>query len=53
MRDGEVVSYLELQLYSMRHVQGHAAELSLFLGQHGVQTDVDWMTRAPDHPEGD
>ncbi|MCA9906393.1 MAG: DinB family protein, partial [Anaerolineae bacterium] len=28
--------YLELQLYSLRHVQEHAAELSLVLGQNGV-----------------
>jgi hypothetical protein len=33
---GKAVSYLELQLYNLRHVQEHAAQLSLFLGQHGV-----------------
>ncbi len=33
---GKSVSYLELLLYTMRHVQEHAAQLSLFLGQHGV-----------------
>ena len=27
-------TYAELLLYSMRHVQEHAAQLSLFLGQH-------------------
>jgi hypothetical protein len=27
------MSFLELQLYSMRHVQEHAAQLNLFLGQ--------------------
>jgi hypothetical protein len=49
LRAGEVVSYVELQLYSMRHVQEHAAQLSLLLGQHGVQTgDLDWVTRATD-----
>ncbi len=48
LRDGEVVSYVELQLYSMRHVQEHAAQLSLVLGQHGVQADYDWVTRAKD-----
>lgn len=52
MREGEVVSYVELQLYSMRHVQGHAAELSLLLGQHGVQADTDWATRAKDDLSG-
>jgi len=50
--DGQTISFLELQLYNMRHVQGHAAELSLFLGQHGVQIDA-WATRAQDHPDGD
>ena len=46
MEEGEVVSYAELQLYNMRHVQGHAAELSLLLGQHGIPADEDWVTRA-------
>ena len=50
--DGQPISYLELQLYNMRHVQGHAAELSLFLGQHGIQIDA-WATRAQAHPDGD
>jgi hypothetical protein len=54
MREGEVVSYAELQLYNMRHVQGHAAELSLLLGQHGVQANqIDWETRAKDDLGGD
>jgi hypothetical protein len=51
MREGEVVSYAELQLYSMRHVQEHAAQLNLVLGQHGVQTGYDWVTRAKDDIE--
>ncbi|MGZ3637750.1 MAG: DinB family protein [Ktedonobacterales bacterium] len=47
MREGEVVSYLELQLYSMRHIQEHAAQLSLLLGHHGVSDEaLDWVTRA-------
>ncbi len=50
--EGQPISFLELQLYSMRHVQGHAAELSLFLGQHGVQMH-DWATRAEDHSDDD
>lgn len=29
--------FAELMLYTMRHVQEHAAQLHLFLGQHGVQ----------------
>jgi uncharacterized damage-inducible protein DinB len=49
MREGEVVTYAELQLYSMRHTQEHAAQLSLVLGQHGVDGDqVDWVARARD-----
>lgn len=30
------ISFVELQLYNMRHVQEVAAQLSLFLGQNGV-----------------
>jgi hypothetical protein len=47
MEKGEIVTYAEVQLYSMRHLQGHAAELSLLLGQHGVPIDA-WATRAKD-----
>jgi hypothetical protein len=50
MQEGEVVSYVELQLYNMRHVQGHAAQLGLLLGQHGVEAEDDWVTRAKDDP---
>ena len=47
--EGQPISFLELQLYNMRHIQGHAAELSLLLGQHGVHGDaVDWAARAND-----
>jgi uncharacterized damage-inducible protein DinB len=38
-------SYFELQIYTMRHVQEHAGQLSLFLGQHGVQ-GMDWISIA-------
>ncbi len=38
-------SFLELQLYSMRHVQEHAAQLSLFLGQQHVP-GLEWIARA-------
>lgn len=49
MREGESVSYYELQLYNMRHVQEHAAQLSLLLGRHGVPDEaLDWVTRARD-----
>jgi hypothetical protein len=44
---GQDVSYLELQLYNLRHVQEHAAQLALFLGQHGVPNeDLGWVARA-------
>lgn len=38
-------TFLELQLYSMRHVQEHAGQLSLFLGQQGVR-GIDWISIA-------
>jgi hypothetical protein len=45
--EGRAVSYLELQLYNMRHVQEHAAHLSMYLGQHGISGEqVDWVPRA-------
>ncbi|HMQ55483.1 MAG TPA: DinB family protein [Anaerolineae bacterium] len=31
------IPFAELLLYTMRHVQEHAAQLHLFLGQHGVR----------------
>jgi uncharacterized damage-inducible protein DinB len=41
------MSYLELLLYTMRHVQEHAAQLSLFLGRHGIPDEViGWVGRA-------
>ncbi|PWT74863.1 MAG: DinB family protein, partial [Chloroflexi bacterium] len=43
---GREFSYLELQLYNMRHVQEHAAQLSLFLGQNAIQADPSWIARA-------
>jgi hypothetical protein len=46
---GQPISFLELQLYTIRHVQEHAAQLSLFLGQHSVpNADLDWVPRAKD-----
>lgn len=49
MEEGEVVSYFELHLYNMRHVQEHAAQLSLVLGHHGVPGDqIDAVARARD-----
>jgi hypothetical protein len=41
------VSFIELQLYSMRHDQDHAAQVSLLLGQRGI-TVRDWVTVAKD-----
>jgi hypothetical protein len=40
-------TFLELQLYSMRHVQEHAAQLNLVLGQNGL-TASDWVAKAED-----
>jgi hypothetical protein len=39
------LSYAELQLYSMRHVQEHAAQLCMFLGNHG-RASSDWIPHA-------
>lgn len=39
------LSFLELQIYAMRHVQEHAGQLSLALGQQGV-TGFDWLASA-------
>jgi hypothetical protein len=38
-------TFLELQLYCMRHVMEHAAHLSFFLGQQGV-SGMDWVAQA-------
>lgn len=35
-------SFLELLVYNLRHVHGHAAQLNMLLGQHGIAT--------PDYP---
>jgi hypothetical protein len=44
---GEPMSYLELQLYNLRHLQEHATQISLFLGQNGVSgEEVAWVGRA-------
>ena len=52
--EGQPISFLELQLYNLRHVQGHAAELSLFLGQHAIpDADLNWAARAKDHADAD
>jgi hypothetical protein len=47
----EPITYLELQLYNMRHVQEHAAQLSLFLGQHAVpDAEYRWVPQATADP---
>lgn len=44
---GRPISFGELILYVLRHTQEHAAQLSLFLGRHGVpDVDLDWVIRA-------
>ncbi len=43
---GQPISFLELQLYNMRHVQEHAAQLNLFLGQNAIDGASDWVSRA-------
>lgn len=40
-------SFLELLQYNMRHVHGHAAQLNMLLGQHGVSAP-DWVAQAGD-----
>jgi hypothetical protein len=37
--------FYELQMYNMRHVQEHASQLSLMIGQHGAAAP-DWVSRA-------
>ena len=51
--EGEPVSFLELQLYNMRHVQEHAAQLNLFLGQHAIDGVSDWVPRAKADESGE
>jgi DinB superfamily len=49
--EGQPISFLELQLYNMRHVQEHAAQLSLFLGQHSIPgEDIDGVPLANGDP---
>jgi hypothetical protein len=40
-------SFLEMQLYTMRHVQEHSAQLRFFLGQHDIGVH-DWVPQARD-----
>ncbi len=43
---GKSMSFLELLLYTMRHVQEHAAQLNMFLGQNASDGASDWVPRA-------
>jgi hypothetical protein len=48
---GQVISFLELQFCTMRHVQEHTAQISLFLGNHGISDEaLDWIPQAKDEP---
>ncbi len=40
-------SFLELLIYNLRHVHGHASQLNMLLGQNGVETR-DYVTQARD-----
>ena len=40
------MSFLELCLYNMRHVQEHAAQLNMFLGQNAINGASDWVSQA-------
>jgi len=40
-------TFLELQFYSMRHIQEHAAQLAFFLGRNGI-SGPDWVAQARD-----
>jgi hypothetical protein len=49
--EGQPISFLELHLYNLRHVQEHAAQLSLFLGQHAIPDEaLDWVPWAKEEP---
>src|SRR5579863_10196610 len=43
---GKDWSFVELQLYNMRHVQEHASQLLLLLGQHDIHASANWVARA-------
>lgn len=47
------VSFLELLLYNMRHVQEHAAQLNLFLGQNAIAGTSDWVAQVKAEESGE
>jgi hypothetical protein len=42
---GKPMSFLELLLYNMRHVQEHVAQLNMFLGQNAIEGGYNWVGR--------
>ncbi|HEV7130135.1 MAG TPA: DinB family protein [Ktedonobacterales bacterium] len=46
--NGQTMSRFEWQLYNMRHVQEHASQLHLLLGQHAIPVAGGWVARARD-----
>jgi hypothetical protein len=46
------VSFAELLLYNMRHIQEHASQLSLILGQQ-IGSAPGWVTRAKNRPSSE
>ena len=47
------MSFLELLLYNMRHVQEHAAQLNMFLGQNTSDGASDWVPWAKADEDGE
>jgi hypothetical protein len=51
--EGQRISYLELQLYNLRHIQEHTAQLGLFLGHHAIPDEaLDWVPLAKEESVG-
>jgi len=44
------VSFMELLLYNMRHVQEHGAQLNMLLGQRNISPMVGWVSKAEEGP---
>ena len=44
-------TFVGLQLYSMRHLQEHGAQMTMFLGQNGI-TGPDWIAQARNRASG-
>ena len=42
-------TFHELLIYNLRHVHGHASQLNMLLGQHGISTR-DYVTQVRDEP---